>query len=213
MKIKKFFNVKIAALFFGIILFWNIGFSNYAEAACTPCNAANPAAFCNPLRFCSVEEFLTNVLVTMRQIIVLLSLVFIVIGALIYVTSAGNSGQTELAKKAISASIIGLAIGIAAPSFLKEIGSILGWQGTNSKEVANALTLSQIATNVLTFLLSILGVISMIMLMIGSFMYLTSAGDEDRIDTGKKIFKYSLLGIIIAMSSMVIVKQIALFLV
>jgi hypothetical protein len=40
-------------------------------------------------------------------------------------------------------------------------------------------------------------------------MYLTSAGDEDRIDDGKKIVKFSIIGIIVAFSAMLIVKQIA----
>lgn len=184
---------------------------NTTASDCPPCDANNPGAFCNPLRFCSVESFLTNVLVTLRQIIVLLSLVFVVIGALFYVTSAGDSGRIETAKKAISASMIGLALGIAAPSFLKEVGGVLGWGSVNNAAVAAAPTLSAIATNVLSFLLSILGVLAMIMLVIGSVMYLTSAGDEDRIDTGKKIFKYALFGVIMAMASLVLVKQIALF--
>jgi hypothetical protein len=59
--------------------------------------------------------------------------------------------------------------------------------------------------------MSVLGVISLIMLMIGSIMYLTSAGDDDRIKTGKAIFKYALLGIIIAMSALIVVRQLAMF--
>jgi hypothetical protein len=49
------------------------------------------------------------------------------------------------------------------------------------------------------------------MLVIGAIMYLTSAGDEDRIDKGKEIFKYSLIGVVLAMSAMILVTQIAKF--
>lgn len=177
---------------------------------CPVCTEGN-TRFCNPLRFCSVESFLTNVLTTLRQIIVVLSLVFVVIGAVMYIVSAGNSKMIENAKSTISSALIGLALGVAAPSFLKEIGNVLGWSGTTNSEVAQAPTLSGIAMSVLTFLLSILGVLALVMMIIGSIMYLTSAGDEDRIDLGKKIFKYSALGILIAMGSLVLVKQIALF--
>jgi hypothetical protein len=173
---------------------------------------ADTITFVNPLLFDNVQQLLGSVLATMRQIIVLLALVFLVIGALIYITSAGESGQIETAKKAITASMIGLAIGIAAPSFLQEIGTILGWQSSvDNTALGTPLTLSVIAANVLTFLLSILGTIALIMLIVGSMMYLTSAGDEDRIDMGKKMFKYSLLGVVIAMASLVLVKQIAAF--
>lgn len=180
--------------------------------------AAAPSApqtinFTNPLLFNTVDEVLTSILGTLRGIIVVLSLVFIVIGAVMYILSAGNDSMMKTAKGAITASMIGLAIGIAAPSFLKEIGSILGWGDVNSSAAASALTLSQIARNVLNFLLSIVGILAIIMLLIGGIMYLTAAGDEDRIDTGKKIVKWSIIGILTALASMVIVSQIAALLV
>ena len=49
------------------------------------------------------------------------------------------------------------------------------------------------------------------MLVVGAFMYLTAAGDEDRIDTGKKIVKYSIIGIAIALAALVLVRQVASF--
>lgn len=42
-------------------------------------------------------------------------------------------------------------------------------------------------------------------------MYMTSAGDEDRMDTGKKIVQYSIIGIAIALGSLVLVTQLARF--
>jgi hypothetical protein len=174
-------------------------------------NAAHAQTeFTNPLAFTTIEGLLQNFLATMQKIIVTLALVFIVIGAIMYVTSAGDSGQIESAKKAITMAMLGLAIGIGAPSILKEISSILGWTATGDT-VANAKTLSQIAVNVLNFLLGIFGVLAIIMMVIGGIMYLTSAGDEDRIDTGKKIFTYAIVGAVVAMAAMVLVRQIAAF--
>ncbi|MEI8344258.1 MAG: hypothetical protein WCF93_04895 [Candidatus Moraniibacteriota bacterium] len=164
----------------------------------------------NPLGYDSVEQLLSNILGTLQKIIVTLALVSMVIGAVLYVTSAGVEKQVTWAKDAIGAAMIGLALGIAAPSLLKEISTILNWK-TDNTTVNNALTLSAIAINVLNFLLGVFGVLSLIMMIVGAGMYLTSAGDEDRIDKGKDIFKYSVLGIIIAMSAMVLVRQIAKF--
>ena len=168
-------------------------------------------SFSNPLQYSTVEEVLDSVLDTLRNIIVILSLVFIVIGAILYITSAGNDKQMTLAKGAVTAAMIGLAIGLAAPSFLKEIGTVLGWDASVNPDVANAQTLSQIARNVLDFLLSIVGVLAIIMLVVGGIMYLTAAGDEDRIDTGKSIVKWSIIGIAVALAALVIVTQIAEF--
>ena len=166
--------------------------------------------FTNPLAFNTVEELLTRIMTTVQKIIVTLALVTMLIGALLYVTSAGAEKQVTQAKEAISAALIGLALGIAAPSMLKELSNILGWNSTNST-VSNSLTLSAIAINVLNFLLGIFGILSLIMMIIGASLYLTSAGDEDRIDKGKDIFKYAVLGIIVAMSAMVLLRQIAVF--
>ena len=209
-------SIKINLFVFFALLFSFFGQTGFCQNSdtSTSTGSANPTSnviITNPVEYNTVEEFLSRVLTRARQIIVVLSLVFILIGAIMYITSAGSPGMVEQAKKAITSALIGLAIGIAAPSFLKEIGTILGWQGVNNSDVSGALTLSAIAMNVLNFLLGILGVLAMVMLVIGGIMYLTSAGDEDRIDKGKKIFTYSLIGIIVAMSSLVVVKQIAKF--
>ncbi len=182
--------------------------SGAAQTASGGLNSAGSVTILNPLQYDSVEGFLGAVLSGARQIIVVLALVFIVIGAIMYVISAGQSGMMETAKKTITMAMVGLAIGIAAPSFLKEISKILGWNSTDSS-MSGALTLSQIAMNVLNFLLGIFGTLAIIMLLIGGIMYMTSAGDDNRIEAGKKIFKYSVIGIVLALASLVIVQQIA----
>lgn len=173
--------------------------------------AAKGAVFTNPLQFDSVEGFLSHFLTVLQRIIVMLSLVFIVIGAVMYIISAGNSGMIEKAKTAITSSLIGLTLGIAAPSFLKEISLVLGWTGSTTPEVEAALTLTEISLKVLNFLLSMVGILAILMLVLGGVMYLSSAGDEDRIDSGKKITKNAIIGIIISFSAMVLVRQIAEF--
>lgn len=190
-------------------------YPNYEAASPTTASPENSVSnvveFTNPLRFTTVEGFLGSIMTALQRIIVTLALVFIVIGAVLVLTSAGSPDMVERGKKAITAAIIGLAIGIAAPSILKELSGILGWGTTSDPSVDAAMTLSQIALRVLDFLLGIAGVLVLIMIVIGGIMYLTSAGDPERADRGKKIFTYSVIGIIITMSAMVIVRQIAEF--
>lgn len=169
--------------------------------------------FQNPLKYDTVQEVVGALLAALQGIIVLLSIVFIVIGAVMYVTSAGNEGMVKLAKGAILASMIGLAIGIAAPTFLKEIYDILDAspEVTIPEEVESATPLRDILMNTLNFLLAIIGVLSMIMLVVGGIMYLLSGGDEKRIDTGKKIVVFSLIGLTVALAALILVRQIANF--
>ena len=168
--------------------------------------------FTNPLSYTTVESLLDNVLSSIQKIVVVLALIFLIIGAVMYIVSTGESETVERAKKAITMAIIGLVIAIAAPSILKEIGTAIGWtEVSSSSTTSSALTLSEIAVKVLDFLLGIAGVLSIIMTVIGGIMYLTSAGDEERIEKGKDIIKFSVLGVIIVLASLVIVRQIAQF--
>ena len=171
-------------------------------------SADETIAFSNPLNFNTVEDLANNVLSTVRSIVVVLSIIFIIIGGILYITSAGDDNRMKTAKGAITASMLGLAIGIAAPSFLKEIYNILG--GNDSGITSpSGLSLTQIALNFLNFLLSIVGILTLIMLVVGGIMFLTSAGDEDRYKTGKKIVTYAIIGITISLASMVIVRQLS----
>lgn len=130
-----------------------------------------------------------------------------------YILSAGNESRMNTAKGAITAALIGLTLAIAAPAFLKEIAAILGWTNITdaSDTIAGAQTFTQIATKVLDFLLSIVGIIGIIMLVFGGFVYLTSAGDENKAETGKKIVTYAIIAIAVALSALVLVTQVAKF--
>jgi len=168
--------------------------------------------FENPLKYDTVQDLVGALLAALQGIIVLLSIIFIVIGAVMYVTSAGNQAMVTLAKGAILASMIGLAIGIAAPSFLKEIYDILGAGAeVDPTAIEGATPIETILMNTLNFLLAIIGVLSMIMLVIGGIMYLLAGGDQTRIDTGKKIVIYSIIGLTVALAALIIVRQIANF--
>ena len=181
-----------------------------STAGVSTVSSGDSTKFTNPLTVNSAEDLLGNIMATVQKIIVTLALVAMIVGALMYVSAGVNPSLVDKAKETISAALIGLALAVAAPSLLKELAGVLGWPSNNAT-VNNSLTLSAIAVNVLNSLLGIFGVVSLIMMIVGAGFYLTSAGDEDRIDKGKEIFKYSVLGIFIAMSAMVLLRQIAAF--
>lgn len=188
------------ALILGMFFSWMLSFSVQAQTA-----------YVNPLQFGDTGDLgqvLGSVLSAMQGIIVVLGIIFIIIGALIYITSGGNESRMTLGKTAITAALIGLALGIAAPSFLKEIAGVLGWGSVDAAIVA-APTLSSLALEVLNFLLSIIGVLAIIMLVIGGLIYLTAAGNENKAETGKKIVTYAVVGVSVALAALVITTQVA----
>jgi hypothetical protein len=164
----------------------------------------------NPLKYNSLDSVLSAVLSTLQSIVVVLSIIMIIVGAVMYILSAGNESRVSQAKVAITASVVGLALAIAAPAFLKEIGELLGWIEV-TQVVEEAQTFTEIASKVLSFLLSIVGIIAIIMLVIGGLMYLTAGGDEGKAETGKKIVTYATIAIAIALAALVMVTQVAQF--
>lgn len=166
----------------------------------------------SPLTITKVDDLFGKILSYLQTVIVTIALIFLLIGGFLYLTSGGDSGRVESAKNSIFYALVGLALALAAPAFIKQIYDILGAGAAPIPAGGTTLSLIQIAQKVLDFLLSIVGIIAIIMLVIGGLMYLTAAGDEDRINTGKKIAKYSIIGITIALSSIVLVRMIANFL-
>ena len=167
--------------------------------------------FTNPLAYDTVDGILAALLVHLQGVIVVISMVFIVVGALLYMTSAGNEKNMTLGKGAIWAAVVGLAIGIATPSFLKEIYTVLGRSTSEENLIDSAPSIATIALNVLNFLLSVTGVFGIIMLVAAGIAYLTAAGNEGQIETAKKMTKWAIIGIVVALGALVIVKQVASF--
>ncbi len=161
----------------------------------------------NPLGFSTVEDFLTNgILVWLQGVIVTLALVFFVIGALMYIMGGADEGNIKKGKAAMTAALIGLALGIGAPTFLQEIYTIFGVAGAPAGP-----TLVQIALNVLKFLLSIIGILTIIMLVVSGVAYMSSGGDEGRAKTAKNMATYAAIGLTLALASLILVRQISLF--
>ena len=77
--------------------------------------------------------------------------------------------------------------------------------------ISDAPTFQQIGVNILFFLLSAFGIIAILSLVVSGIMYFFSAGDKTRMETAKKSAEQAILGIIIAMGSMIIVKFIGGF--
>ena len=183
-----------------------------SQNCCAPAPAASSKSsdvtIPNPLKYSTVDGFVSSVMLAIRGVVVVLAILAIVIGGVMYVISGGNSTLMTSAKGAITGAMIGLAIVIAAPSFLKEVYSLVGGKD-NPAELQEAISLTQIATNTLQFLLSIVGIIAIIMLIIGGLAYLTSGGDSKRADVGKEIVKNALIGIAIVMAALIIVRAIA----
>lgn len=182
-----------------------------ADATSSTTSSGSTFEFANPINATSLTELLGTILSNLQGVIAVIAVVFIVIGGVMYMISAGDEGMIKKAKGTIGGALIGLAIALAAPTFLKELQTILGGSSSSNPDemVSSALTVKDIALNVLNFLLSVVGIFGILGLVVGGAFYLTAYGDEDMIKKGKSIVKTSLIGIAIAFAALVIVRQIA----
>ena len=80
--------------------------------------------------------------------------------------------------------------------------SAVGFSGT--VEVPNPIKRSDIAEIIeasLLWLLGIAGSVALLMLIIAGVMYITSFGDEQKVVTAKKIFNFTVVGLILVLLS------------
>lgn len=77
--------------------------------------------------------------------------------------------------------------------------------------ITEAPTIADILQNVLTFLLSIVGIVSILSVVIAGLLYLGAAGDQRRIIVARRAVTYGIIGTAIAIGGLVIVGQLASF--
>lgn len=169
-------------------------------------NATDPEAkletieFSNPLEFNTVESLLGNAMGVIQGIVGILAVFMIVVGGVMYIVS-GTTGQTETAKSIIKWAIVGLAIALAAPSFIKEIYDILG--EPEPGVTAGKKSLYEILISATITVLNIVGALSVLMIIVGGVMWIVNQSD-----TAKKIVNAAVIGLVIALTSLVIVNAV-----
>lgn len=86
------------------------------------------------------------------------------------------------------------------PNDWKVVGGVCIPQKTG----LSSTSVSDILVNFMNWLLGIFGFFSVIAFVVSGIQYLTAAGDDDQITTAKRNTKYSIIGIIIALSGFVV---------
>lgn len=167
-------------------------------------NGVLAQTFSNPIGYTTVNGVLSHILTTVQAVVATLAVLMIVVGGIIYITSAGDQGRVELAKKAVWSAIIGLILTVAAPSFLREIYTALG----SNEEAPASKSLSDIIFSVLQTLIGLIGTLAVLMLVVGGIMYMTSGGDQTKSETAVNTIKFAIIGLVVAIISYIIVTEI-----
>jgi len=215
MKMKK--NKKIVAS--GLILLFLVFFGSLVEESFVLAADSQPILTVNyqsPLKVNSITGLLSGFLARLQAVVGWLAVIMLVVGGVVYITSAGRSSQIELGKKIITYALLGFALAVAAPSILKEIVNLAGLgegqNGAGGEIVSRATDLRVILLRVLRWILTLLGAIAMIGFMVSGINFILAGGDSGRADNARKGLMYSIIGVVVAGVSLIIVKEILVLL-
>lgn len=106
---------------------------------------------------------------------------------------------------------------VAAPSAaLAQFGSAPGSGTAYSATAGNAgmttsLTFYEILTNVMNWLIAMLGIGAIISFVIAGILYLTAAGDETKTEKAKNIMTYAIIAVVVALVGFIVLRLIANF--
>lgn len=75
--------------------------------------------------------------------------------------------------------------------------------------ISEAPSIATLLTRVLTFVLSIVGIVAILALGIAGVRYMLSVGNQGSIEIAKKHTSQVIIGIVIALSALIIVRQVA----
>lgn len=90
-------------------------------------------------------------------------------------------------------------------------GVCVGKSGTAAEDVATLQGIQCLVANILINFLTIIGMAGFVMLIYGSLMWLLSGGSSSNIEKAKKTFTFAIVGLIVALSSFIIVRLVSQF--
>lgn len=95
-----------------------------------------------------------------------------------------------------------LAASSAQGEICQGVGGVSGGSGCTS----GTQSLNNLASTIINVFSAVVGVVAVIMLMVGGFKYVTSAGDSNKISSAKNTIVYAIVGLIIVALAQVIVQ-------
>ncbi len=149
----------------------------------------------------TIKTLIVNIINLLLSIVATVAVLFMVIGGIKYITSAGNPEGIESAKNTILYSVIGTLLSIMAFAIVTFISNRL----PTPTPMGPQLPIKQVVTSLTNGLLAIAGTIAVLFIIIGGFQYITSAGDPDAIEKAKNTILYAVIGLLACILSYAVI--------
>lgn len=126
-------------------------------------------------------------------------------------TTLSPSKGHKLLKQALIVMVL-TALGITIFQFVPAFAQGLISPGDSPTKISEATggqgSARQLVLTILNFFLGFLGLLAVIMIIYGGVLYISAGGEQTKIDNGKKIIMYAIVGIVIILLSFAIVNTI-----
>lgn len=169
-------------------LITKVFFGDYGECLASASNAAECAKVGGSL-IKGIYSFILAIIATTAVFVLAIS-------AFRLITSTGDEEVINKQKKRIGMAVIGLIIAAVAEFLVK--GILFQEGGTKGINLAAAQKLMYSLTS---FVASFIGAVAFVVLFYGGFLYITSAGNDEKTGKAKKIIISAIIGILIALAT------------
>lgn len=124
-----------------------------------------------------------------------------------------NKLRTIIVSILMLAGLTASPLALAAPTFAAQVNpqqeACLGtggsWNGSTCTGNSNTPDLAAIIKTIVNILLFIIGAVAVIMIIVGGFRYVTSAGNASSVTAAKNTILYAVVGLVIALLAYAIV--------
>ena len=185
--------------------------------ASAPCTNAPSDTLCNPVRFTDdAVVFVFKLVSISASFFGLVTVIFVVFSGLRMITSQGDAEEITAAKNALMWSIFGLILSMFAFVIIFATGQFIGAKDLDPNSyvgnniVRNPLlddTFLALLTRLLLGFLTIVGILAVLMIVLGGFRYVTSRGDDEQSESGKKTMQWAILGLVTTLLAYVLVRS------
>lgn len=104
--------------------------------------------------------------------------------------------------------VVGLLLVGYAPAAMAQLITTQDMPGNINAAVGGETSARALIVNIVNFFLFFLGLIATIMIIYGGVTYITAGGEQDKVDSAKKIIMYAVVGIIVVLLSFAIVNTV-----
>ena len=201
--VKKIFLFAILSLFVASLLF-----GNNVQAVCDP-TSGDPMG-CIPSDVYTdktIEQILIDIINASLSLLFLVVMGFLIYGGYFWMTSMGNEEKIKKSKQILTSAIVGLIVVLLSISIVNFVSDAIGVTPQNMPEDTGLFTgtLSEALTSIINAALTLVGVISLAVIVYGGFRWMTSVGNEETVSEAKRTLTAGVIGLIIIIISWAIV--------